>query len=399
MKDAMDAIGAMGAIGELALAGIVVALAVVVAAFFGLRGLRPRDSVKREDAADPLRNPREPKFGDGDGESSAKQNPAESSAAEAGGGVGGTDEKGRGARPVQPVLEMPSFVPPKLPEPPEELIPLDICHAVRLHCRGEESEWLSAADLAPLESGLRECGLPVFRFLSCDAKGEWGAAKRDGGDGGDGGKFPHWLMALPLADRGGPMTEAKIKAVERETRRFAELRKLQPVFPPVGLSLENARLVDDFCGRVDIEIVLHVEGSARPSRGGVEKMLRLQGLEAEPESPDGGGGGGGLVWRRDGEVRYGVYLRKSASAPGDVSRAVFRLDVPNVSDAARAFDEMLECAMKVARVFFFQVRDPEGNEIGEERARELRLLALGVAEDMRKHGVAPGGDVARLLFS
>ena len=78
---------------------------------------------------------------------------------------------------------------------------------------------------------------------------------------------------------------------------------------------------------------------------------------------------------------------------------VFRLDVPNVSDPARAFDEMLECAAKVARVFYFKVRDPDGRDIGEDRARELRMLALGVAEDMRAHGVAPGGDVARLLFS
>ena len=174
---------------------------------------------------------------------------------------------------------------------------------------------------------------------------------------------------------------------------------MHPVFPQTGASLENAKLVDDFCGRVDIEVVLHVDGTARPSRGSVEKMLRLQGLEADEDSPSAKSGGGGLVWRRDGEVRYGVFLRKSAAAPGDVSCAVFRLDVPNVSDPARAFDEMLECALKVARVFFFQVRDPEGGEINDERAKELRLLALGVAEDMRKHGVTPGGDVARLLFS
>ena len=192
------------------------------------------------------------------------------------------------------------------------------------------------------------------------------------------------------------MTEEKIRAVERETRRFAELRKLHPAFPPVHVSLENARLVDEFCGRVDIEIILHADGTARPSRGGVEKMLRLQGLEE-----DGGGEGknGRLVWRKDGEVRFGVNLRKSSSAPGDVSCAEFRLDVPNVSDPGRALDEMLECARKVARVFFFQVRDPEGGEMSEERAKELRTLAAGVAEDMRKHGVAPGGDVARLLFS
>ena len=374
---------------ELALAGIVVALAVVAAAFFGLRGLRPRDPVKRRDD-DAMQNPQEPKFGDGD-ESREKQT-AKISAGTGAGPEGAKAEKPAPDRPVQPALEMTSFTPPKLPDPPEESIPLDICHAVRLHCRGDESEWLSAADLAPLEAGLRDCNLPVFRFLACDEKGEWRAAKPDGNDGG---KYPHWLVALPLADRGGPMTEGKIKAVERETRRFAELRKLHPAFPPMGSSLENARLVDDFCGRVDIEIVLHVEGAARPSRGGVEKMLRLQGLESDADA----NGNDGLVWRRDGEVRYGVHLRKSTSAPGDVSRLVFRLDVPNVSDAARAFDEMLDCAAKVARVFFFKVRDPEGNEIGEERARELRLLALGVAEDMRKHGVAPGGDVARLLFS
>ena len=370
---------------ELALAGIVVALVVVVAAFFGLRGLRPRDPVRREEAAPP---PQEPKFGDDDSSPREKREL---------GAAANQKSDSESARPVQQSLVMPSFSPPKLPEPPEELIPLDICHAVRLHCREEaEAEWLRGADLEPLRTGLRDCGLPVFRFLACGDDGEWLAAKSDG-EGGR--RFRHWLVALPLADRGGPMTEEKIRMVERETRRFAELRKLHPVFPHTGASLENAKLVDEFCGRVDVEVVLHVDGTARPSRGSVEKMLRLQGLEADADSAAAKNGGGGLVWRRDGEVRFGVFLRRSSVAPGDVSCAVFRLDVPNVSDPARAFDEMLECALKVARVFFFQVRDPEGGEINEERAKELRLLALGVAEDMRKHGVTPGGDVARLLFS
>ena len=280
-----------------------------------------------------------------------------------------------------------------------------------------------------------------------------GFAGRDGGTGtpgtgtvrergtgtGGGGEFRNWLVALPLADRGGRMTEEKIRAVERETRRFAELRRLQPSFPPTASSLENAKLVDDFCERVDIELALHVDGPSRPSRASVEKMLRLQGLTDAPVravgkggtvgvgtgpvmgsgsgsgmvsggngfggngsgngNGAGGSGSGRLVWTRDGEVRYSAQPRRVSSSPGEVSSVVFRLDVPNVSDPARAFDEMLECAAKVARVFYFKVRDPDGRDIGEDRARELRMLALGVAEDMRAHGVAPGGDVARLLFS
>ena len=379
---------------ELALAGIVVALAVVIAAFFGLRGMRPRDSVRREDEQ---QVPQEPKFGDDESREKrtvslggdAHKAGADGKLQNAEVGVGGS-----GSAPVQGELTMPSYSPPKLPDPSEELIPLDICHSVRLHCRADaEGEWLRGSDMASLRAGLRECGMPVFRFLACGDDGEWRAVRDEGKDSEV--RFRHWLVALPLADRGGAITEAKIKAVERETRRFAELRNLHSVFPSVGLSLENARLVDEFCGRVDIEVVLHADGTARPSRGSVEKMLRLQGLES-----DGGeGNGGGLIWRKDGEVRYGAHLRKSSGSPGDVSCAVFRLDVPNVSDPARAFEEMLECAQKVARVFFFQVRDPEGNEIGEERARELRMLTLGIAEEMRKYGVPPGGDVARLLFS
>ena len=372
---------------ELALAGVVVALAVVIAAFFGLRGMRPRDSVRREEP--PI--PQEPKFGD---DSLREKRTAAASGGDSQGAEEARADKAEGGAGAQPELAMPSYTPPKLPEPSEELLPLDICHSVRLHCRGDsESDWLRGSDLASLQAGFRECGQPVFRFLACGDEGEWRAVKSEGKEAE--ARFRHWLVALPLADRGGPMTEAKIRAVERETRRFAELRNLQPVFPSVGLSLENARLVDEFCGRVDIEVVLHVGGAARPSRGSVEKMLRLQGLEIE----GGEGGAGLLMWRKDGEVRYDVALRKSSGSPGDVSCAVFRLDVPNVSEPARAFDEMMECALKVARVFFFQVRDPEGNEIGEERGRELRLLALGVAEEMRKYGVTPGGDVARLLFS
>ena len=369
-------------LSELALAGIVVALTVVVAAFFGLRGLRPRDPIKREDDA----VMREPKFGDDDGEDESKELSSDSN---------GAAEKGeKGGSPVQRELEMISFKPPRLPDPSEDLIPLDICHAVRLHCREEsEADWLRASDLEPLRSGLRECGLPVFRMLGCNDDGDWHGARTEGSEAER--RFRHWLVALPLADRGGMITEEKIRAVERETRRFAELRKLHSVFPPMKTSLEHARLVDDFCGRVDIEVILHVDGTARPSRGSVEKMLRLQGLEGMDDAE----GKNGLVWRKDGEVRYGVYLRRSSSAPGDVSCVEFRLDLPNVSDPGRALDEMLECARKAARVFFFQVRDPEGGEITEERAKELRTLAVGVAEDMRNHGVTPGGDVARLLFS
>lgn len=388
----------LGGLGELALAGVAVALAVAAAAFFGLRGLRPRDPVKREEEA-ATAGEREPQFGD---DASSPANGGGSAGAggtvPAAGAGGAAAEKGAGSgRGAQGELEMISFVPPKLPEPSEELIPLDICHAARLHCRAENAaEWLRGSDLAPLRAGLRECGMPVFRFLACDAAGEWRIVKdEEGGAGGGaaaGERFRHWLVAFPLADRGGAITEEKIRAVERETRRFAELRRLHPAFPPMKASLDNAKLVDEFCGRVDIEIILHAGGSARPSRGSVEKMLRLQGLE-EDEA------GGRLVWRKDGEVRYGAAARKAAGAPGDVSGVEFRLDVPNVSDPGRALDEMLECARAAARVFFFQVRDPEGGEITEERAKELRALAVGVAEDMRQHGVAPGGDVARLLFS
>ena len=432
---------------EWTLAGLALALAlaVVAAAFFGLRGLRPRDPVKRDSHPPGSDSGTGSDRSDSRPDSGSSTGPTEPVFAEGGSGV----DNGKSTGPVQQSLEMTSFVPPKLPAPSEELLPLDICHSVRLHCR--EGEAMAAAELGPLEAGLREAGLPVFRFLACGDDGEWRKVSPDAtgtgtpgtgtvGSGtgtGGGWEFRNWLVALPLADRGGRMTEEKIRAVERETRRFAELRRLQPSFPPTASSLENAKLVDDFCERVDIELALHVDGPSRPSRASVEKMLRLQGLTDAPVravgkggtvgvgtgpvmgagsgmvsggngfggngsgngNGAGGSGSGRLVWTRDGEVRYSAQPRRVSSSPGEVSSVVFRLDVPNVSDPARAFDEMLECAAKVARVFYFKVRDPDGRDIGEDRARELRMLALGVAEDMRAHGVAPGGDVARLLFS
>ena len=280
--------------------------------------------------------------------------------------------------PPQGALPMADFTPPPLPEPDESLLPLDMCFAARLF--GESPS--PAAAVEELRAQMRPAKSKNCYRLGFDESAEQWRMEPD---------MPsrYWIVAVPLADRGGPIDESDIRRIEDAARAFAQKAKMRPLFPSTLESLANAARIDKFCATADMFIELRLSGGAcTEERAG--EVMRLAGMTAD--------GARGYVRRMNSEE---LFRGRVMPAPASASRRtiVFEMDAPNITAPPRAFEEMLRAVRRAAHLLNMQITDPKGETVDDERAAAMsRQLSL-LAAQMREFGAAPGGAIARLIFS
>lgn len=284
------------------------------------------------------------------------------------------------ARPREPqgTLAMEPFTPPELPQPPESLLSLEMCYAAWLYGR----QAIEAAVPEALQKQLRGDGNQNYYLLGFDAVAEQWRLLPDM-------RCEHWIIAMPLADRGGAISEDDLRRFEEQVRTFCQKAALHPVFSSASEALDNSRRIDDFCAAVDMFIELRLTGGRQPAER-IDEVMRLVGMTAEGER--------GYICRAESEA---LFRGKVVPAPASGNRQtiILEMDAPNVSNPPRAFGEMLRSARRAAQMLSMQITDPLGEPIDEPRAAEMSKQLFLLTTQMREFGAEPGGAVARLIFS
>ena len=271
------------------------------------------------------------------------------------------------------------FTPPQLPDLDPALTPsLNFCYAIRLY--GEKA--VDIGTIRQFENHLKQYHIRVYQMLGFDEnlnawKTSYTAPAR------------YWLVALPLADRGGKLDETRINLLEEETLRFGEKWQLRPLFPPLGSTLERIRIVDDFCNKVDLMVEIRLNPSSEQDANRVHEILSLNRMSPEKE--------GRYLCRRESEVLFSAQCNPGAG--GRIASILFALDSPKVSRPIPAFDEMIERVRRIASALQANLTDPQGRGIDEERITLIRGELSSVVRRMEENQISPGGSLAHLLFS
>lgn len=278
--------------------------------------------------------------------------------------------------PQQGTLEVDDFVPPELPLPPESILPLDVCYSTRFY--GDKPT--SVNDMESFRRQLNSSKSSNNYLLGFDEDGGQWRMPPDS-------PSRYWIIAMPLADRGGAITTADIQRLEEQSRVFAQKKQMRVVLPSLSESLKNAASIDSFCAAADMFIEIRLSGESQPLAR-TDEILRLVGMRSDERD---------YVCRMNSENLFRARLM-TATAAGRQT-IIFEMDAPNISNPPRAFDEMIRAARRAAGMLNMQLTDPQGANIDDARVAEMNKQLALLASQMRKFGAEPGSSIARMIFS
>ncbi|MGI9338356.1 MAG: cell division protein ZipA C-terminal FtsZ-binding domain-containing protein [Gammaproteobacteria bacterium] len=281
---------------------------------------------------------------------------------------------------AQGQLGIEKFDAPQLPPPPDDMLAADMCYAVYVFAQTP----INPQTFAPLLESWHKWRLPRCLVLGYDESDkQWRKPQNGGGE-----NKKNWLLAVPLADRGGALDDARIRKLEESARRFCQSIDAHGKFPPAAEAAKNAKLLDVFCNSVDKIVEIHLAGS--PSLARTAEAAQVCGLAAID-------GGLKYAFRQNSETLFSMTV--AVRMKNEVRRVVFDLDAPNVSNPAQAFDAMVNALKRTASMLSLDITDKNGEAVDAERIDQMRGQIAVLSAEMKKFGVPPGGAVARLLFA
>lgn len=276
----------------------------------------------------------------------------------------------------QPELPL-TFTPPELP-PPDEALRHDTSYFYLIYFYAEAP--LPPAALQPLLESLKRYRILLYKILGYSEKeGQWKEEKVD--------NLRYWLLALPLANRGGRLDKAKLDLIEEESRRFAQKLKIHVRFPSRSVAEHNGQVLDDFCNSVDLMIELRIILPQRESLSRIHELLTMHDMTPKEKK---------YVYRVNSEV---FFLAQYVELPESTTQSLnFFMDTPKISKPTRAFDDMIDRLKKIAVLLNGSIIDPVGKPVDEARIEEIHQQLARLLRLMNEKGVTPGGSLAHLLF-
>lgn len=205
-------------------------------------------------------------------------------------------------------------------------------------------------------------------------------------------------LAIQLADRRGPLSEASLSALAHALQGLADRFLAVVHFPDARELLGRARELDSFAASVDVQIGLNLVAGDTPISG-----TKLRGL-AEAQ---GFVLGDGLFHAHDdaGATLYTLGNLDAAQFAPETMKTLHTqgvtllLDVPTVADGARQFDRMVALAEQFAHALGAKVVDDNRHPLSVASLTVIRGKIAEFQGRMDSFGIAPGSDSARRLFS
>ncbi|HSD61909.1 MAG TPA: cell division protein ZipA C-terminal FtsZ-binding domain-containing protein [Burkholderiales bacterium] len=254
---------------------------------------------------------------------------------------------------------------------------------------------VKAEGLAQAMSRRVEFGKPVRWFGQQAASGRWQELQP-----GATGMYAAFFGALQLADRSGPATTLKLSEFRDLAHGLARSLEAEAECPDPDAAQARATRLDALCAEVDVMMVVNAvsrDGAAFPGTK-LRALAEASGFRLEPDG----------VFRyhdEEGEHLFSLCNQEDAPFFPDAVKTLstrgvtFFLEVPRVTDGARAFDAMVSIARSFCGTLGAMLVDDKRvplNDMGIERIRgQLRAIAAR----MESQGIPPGGPRALRLFS
>ncbi|HEX4330566.1 MAG TPA: cell division protein ZipA C-terminal FtsZ-binding domain-containing protein [Usitatibacter sp.] len=204
-------------------------------------------------------------------------------------------------------------------------------------------------------------------------------------------------VGLQLADRGGAVSEEEIDRFNRAIADFAATVNAVSQREAPATAAARARELDQFCADIDVEVAVNVVGQF----GATFAIARVKSLALENSLSE--TASGGLVrYGDDGHPAFTIRPLEDGRAPPGAhyhSGLSFGLDLPNVHDAPRAFDEMARVAALFASTLGGQLVDDNKRPLSDAGLASIRRSVEKITQDMQAHGIPSGSVLARRLFS
>lgn len=202
---------------------------------------------------------------------------------------------------------------------------------------------------------------------------------------------------LQLASRKGPVAEDEIDRFNHAIADFAATVGAVSQREAPSAAAARARELDRFCADADIEVAVNVVGQF----GATFAISKVKSLALEHGISE--TASGELVsFGSDGTPEFAIRrFDDPQGKPGGnyYPGLTFAMDLPQVSDPARALATMVGVAESFAANLGGQLVDDNRRPLTEAGLASIRRSLEKVVHDMEAHGVPAGSALARRLFA
>jgi len=242
---------------------------------------------------------------------------------------------------------------------------------------------------------LRRIAKPVHLVGFNERSREWELIHGEAG-----GIYRRLRIALQLADRRGPASEADLTVFVAAIQQMADEFMAVADMPPYQSILDRAIALDTFCANVDLEIGVNLvsRGNSFPGTK-IRALAEAAGMVL---------GGDGLFTRFDDEGRPQFSLQNyetTAFTPESIKTIsthglTFLLDVPRADHGERVFFQMVELAKRFADTLQGVLVDDNRQPLGEAQLDHIkREFVMKPQATMASYGLPAGSPQSLRLFS
>ena len=212
--------------------------------------------------------------------------------------------------------------------------------------------------------------------------------------------YSEFHLALQLADRGGAVSEIRLRSFHDLAREMAKSADADAAMPDVGEAASLAQQLDAFCAAVDQMIGLNIlPGGTRTLAGPEISMVAdMHGFALQAD---------GTFHLLDEQGHTLFTLANIDSEPFQhhiIKQMQFNglslmLDVPQVENPLQRFDEMAVLAHEISQELRASVVDDKHVELGDNAIAVIRGQVAAIENTMLEYPIVPGSAQARRLFS
>ncbi len=248
-----------------------------------------------------------------------------------------------------------------------------------------------------LAAGLHaRLGKPLRWFGRRDASTAWQRLNAEST-----GEFAEVVGCLLLADRNGAASRNQIQSFLRLMSDLAPGLPATFAAPSVDDETARADALDRLCAELDMQIGVTIQKTDGSTIAGtrLRGVAEAAGFRLAPS--------GRFEWVQE-ETGNVVYMLQNMSGEpftleglrvAALTGIVFVLDVPCVSDPARAFDQMKLAAARLARTVGGEMVDDNRHPLSEQSLATTRAAVVKAAAALTEVHIEPGSPRALKLFS
>jgi FtsZ-interacting cell division protein ZipA len=215
-----------------------------------------------------------------------------------------------------------------------------------------------------------------------------------------GGEFSEIAACLLLANRSGTATAPLLEVFVRAVFEIAATLPAAVTAPDVPAETARAEALDRICADLDVQIgitLLKLDGAMIAG-------TRLRGVAEASGFRLASGGRFDWIQEDTGSVLYALQNYRSDPFTADTLRAtstpgaVFLLDVPQVAEPVRVFDQMKIAAKRMAHSLDAVLVDDNRRPLDDAAFAAIREQVRGTTAALREVNIEPGSPRALALF-